>query len=277
MIIHTVSLIGQRQSNEDHHYVFENINKEKNLIDINLYSIFDGHGGKGISKYLKDNYWSYFIKDNKNIHLKKKEFIKYVTDIHNIIQDKLSKEVPSSKISGSTSLTSYFFKYNNKIYYYIINTGDSRAIICNRNNISIPLSKDHKPIMYDEKKRITELGGTIKFDAGDWRIKDLSVSRAFGDFDGQPFIVSIPDIYRYELNTGDKFMVMACDGLWDVLSNQEVVDFILEELDKLKKNKSTNGIGKNNIARTLAEYAIQKGSYDNITIILIFFSKYDSK
>jgi serine/threonine protein phosphatase PrpC len=100
----------------------------------------------------------------------------------------------------------------------------------------------------------------------------LSVSRAFGDLDSLPYITSQPDIFRYELLSNDKFMIIACDGLWDIMSNQEVVEFILEELNKLSnKNKTTNGNGKNNIAKLLGEYAIQKGSYDNITIIIVFF------
>jgi serine/threonine protein phosphatase PrpC len=272
MIVHTVSLLGKRPSNEDNHIIFENINNQKtDMVDINLYSIFDGHGGKGISKYLKENYGNYFVKKDLLHHpSKKSEYTKYIKKVHQDIQERLVKDIPSSKIAGSTALSSVFFKYNNKIYYYIINTGDSRAVICNRYNIAIPLTKDHKPICYEEKKRITELGGTIKFDAGDWRIKDLSVSRAFGDMDTQPYVSHMPDIFRYELNN-DRFMIMACDGLWDVLSNQDVVDFILDELDKIKKNKSTNGSGRNNIAKSLGEYAIQKGSQDNITIIIIFF------
>jgi serine/threonine protein phosphatase PrpC len=274
MIVHTVSLIGQRPSNEDHHIIIENINSENtNILDINLYAIFDGHGGKGVSKYLKDNYGNYFCKKDLLYHpTKKSEYIKYIKKIYQILQDKISKEVSSSKIAGSTALSIIFYKYNNKIYYYTLNTGDSRAILCNKYNIAIPLTKDHKPISYEEKKRITELGGVIKFDAGDWRIKDLSVSRAFGDIDTKEFVIQTPDIIRYELNLSDKFIVMACDGLWDVLSNQDVIDFILEELDKLKKNKSTNGSGKNNIAKNLGEYAIQKGSYDNVTIIIIFLT-----
>jgi serine/threonine protein phosphatase PrpC len=273
MLVHSISLIGQRPSNEDHHFIFENINNDNpDVTDINLYSIFDGHGGKGVSKYLKENMPKFLLKKDFIYHpTKKNEYSKYIKIIHDHLQDKLTREVTASKNSGSTALNTIFFKNNNKKYYYICNVGDSRAVLCNRNNLGIPLTKDHKPISYEEKKRITGLGGKIVYDAGDWRIKDLSVSRAFGDLDAHPFVKPIPDIYRYELDSRDKFMVMACDGLWDVLGNQEVVDFVLEELDKIKKNKTTNGGGKNNIAKTLGEYAIQKGSYDNITIIIIFF------
>jgi serine/threonine protein phosphatase PrpC len=273
MIVHSTSLIGQRPSNEDHHFIYENINGENTSnMDINFYAIFDGHGGKGVSKFLKDKLPSYFVKKDLLYHpTKKTEYYKYIKKVINNVQEKLIKEVPTSKNSGSTSLTSIFYNHNNKKYFYVINIGDSRMIKCNKYNIGIQLTKDHKPISYEEKKRISELGGKIIYDQGDWRIKDLSVSRAFGDLDAMPFVYPLPDIFRYESEPNDKFIVMACDGLWDVMSNQDVVDFILEELDKLKKNKTTNGGGKNNIAKLLGEYAIQKGSYDNITIIIVFF------
>ena len=72
------------------------------------------------------------------------------------------------------------------------------------------------------------MNGKIQFDGHDWRIKDLSLSRAFGDLDASPFVTHEPEIYKYKLSSKDKFMVLACDGLWDVLSNQEVVNFVLE-------------------------------------------------
>jgi serine/threonine protein phosphatase PrpC len=271
MIVHSVSLIGQRPSNEDHHIMIDNISGDNNTIcNINLYSIFDGHGGKGVSKFLKDNLPKYFLKKDSDPS-KKYDYCKYIKKVYDTIQNTLSKDVNSAKNAGSTALSTIFYKLGNKTYYYIINVGDSRAVLCNKYNIAIPLSKDHKPISFEEKQRITLLGGKIVFDAGDWRIKDLSVSKAFGDLDALPYISHVPDIFHNKLSSSDKFIVLACDGLWDIMSNQDVVDFILEELHKLKKNKSTNGSGKNNIARTLGEYAIQKGSYDNITIIIIFF------
>ena len=130
-------------------------------------------------------------------------------------------------------------------------------------NIAEQLSQDHKPNSPEERKRIEELGGVVEFDGSDWRIRNLSLSRAFGDLDCKPYVTHLPQIYEYEVNKNDKFLVLACDGLWDVLSNQDVVDFIISCLSiKIK----------NNIARLLAEYAIEKGSMDNVTVIIYFFN-----
>ena len=101
----------------------------------------------------------------------------------------------------------------------------------------------------------------------------MSVSRAFGDLDNK-FISQIPDIFDYKIMY-EKFIVMACDGVWDVLNNQEVIDYILESYDNIiqqnKKIVDMKGKSDNNIANLLADYAIKKKSTDNISIYILFF------
>ena len=147
-----------------------------------------------------------------------------------------------------------------------------RNCICSKNNIAVQLSKDHKPNTPEEKKRIEQLGGQIKFDGYDFRINDLSVSRAFGDITATPYITHLPQIFKYEYKN-DKFHILACDGLWDVMSNQDVVDFVLTELDNnnIYTSKDYHKLNKINIAKKLATHAIDIGSFDNITIIIGFF------
>ena len=69
-------------------------------------------------------------------------------------------------------------------------------------------------------------------------------------------------IYRYKLSSGDKFIIKACDGLWDVVSNQEAIDFVID-----LQNKNFKG----NFSKALCDYAYGKGSLDNITTIVYFF------
>ena len=144
---------------------------------------------------------------------------------------------------------------------WMINVGDSRGVLCKHNNSVLQLTEDHKPNDVNEKKRISQLGGKIYYDGYDWRIKDLSLSRAFGDIEAKPYVSHLPQIYRYKLNDNDKFVIFACDGLWDVLSNKKAVNFVL----KLQQMNF-----KGNIAAKLAEYAILEGSYDNVTVVILF-------
>lgn len=272
MITHSISLIGKRDNNEDQHDIIINLDGKNNFNNINYFAVYDGHGGKQVSKYLKENLSNYFTSKYKNYNIENiNKFKSYVNKVYDHIQTKLETKFKVFSYNvGSTALNIIFYKSNNKIKYYINNVGDCRCVKCNKNNIAIPLTKDHKPNSYDEKKRIEKLDGKIYFDGYDWRIGDLSVSRAFGDIDNYPYVSYKPDIYNGELKSDDKFIILACDGLWDVLSNQDVIDFILEQMDDIKISNSMLGNSINNIAYNLGNYAINKGSLDNISIVIIF-------
>lgn len=272
------SLIGKRCNNEDQYDIILNgDNKNKKLNCINFFAVYDGHNGNKVSKFLKENLSKYFLKKNIKYPLPDS----YIYKIFDHLQKKLSIEHKDFAYTcGSTCLAIIFYLYNKKKYIHVINLGDCRAIIC-KNNLAVPLTKDHKPNWPDEKKRIEKLGGQITFDGVDFRIGSMSVSRSFGDIDEAPYISFKPDIFRYKITQEDNFICLACDGLWDVLENHDVVNFIMDKI-KLEKNKkytvdlkenqyNINNIdARVNIAKSLAEYAIEKGSLDNITVIIIF-------
>lgn len=266
MHIHSVSMKGKRKQNEDNHSIILNLNNNNpDLNMLNFFGIFDGHGGKHISSFVNKNLPKYFT--NKSKFGINRKFINNVHDhINNIMRKTYKKE---SYNCGTTGLYIIHKIVNNNDIIYVVNLGDSRAVIC-RDNIAIPLTKDHKPNFPEERNRIESLGGNIYPDGDDWRIIDLSVSRAFGDFNATPFITHTPDIFKYKLSPCDKFIIMGCDGLWDVIDNQQAVNFVLSNSYDLKTNERIN---KNiNIAKKLAEYAMNEGSTDNITVIIIFLS-----
>ena len=270
MWYHLASIQGKRPYNEDEIFIDINLDNKNNNQPINLFSIFDGHGGNDISKYLKKNLYQYFI--NKNIDCeisKSSKFNKYIIKIFDYVQQSLTNYNIPSKNTGSTALLSIFYSNKN---FKIINLGDCRAIMCNDNNIAIPLTKDHKPTSFDEYERIINLNGKIiKEKNDDARINGMAVSRAFGDLDAKPHVSHVPDIFDYT-TVGYKFLVMACDGLWDVLDNQEVVDFILSQIKTLNYKENYTSIkAKNNIATKLVNLAYERGSEDNISCIIIFF------
>ena len=274
MITHTISLIGKRESNEDQHNTFVNLNNTSNDINpINFFCIFDGHGGKDISKYLNKNLPPYFMSTfNKFYKQKDSKIKKYIEKVYDHIESKLEKKFKNISYNvGSTALTSFFYNVNNIIYYYVINVGDCRAVLCNSKNIPIQLTKDHKPNAYEERIRIEKLNGKIYYDGFDWRISDLSVSKSFGDMDALPFVSHKPDVFKYKLNKNDKFLILACDGLWDVISNQDACNFVLDNINSSDITSNNISNSNKNIAFNLANYAINNGSTDNVSIIIIFF------
>ena len=160
--------------------------------------------------------------------------------------------------------------------FYVANAGDSRAVLC-RNGIAVPLSEDHKPNDPRESERIVKAGGTVEESQGGARTHyrvngNLNLSRAIGDLeykknaDLQPheqMITSTPDVVRMERSADDEFIVLGCDGVWDVLTNDDCVHFVrsrLAEGKALKEiceeiadeclspdPKATQGIGADNI------------------------------
>ncbi|KAL6774085.1 hypothetical protein ACKKBG_A23710 [Auxenochlorella protothecoides x Auxenochlorella symbiontica] len=124
---------------------------------------------------------------------------------------------------------------------FVANAGDSRAVLARR-GVAVPLSHDHKPSAAGERARIMAAGGFVSEVGGITRVNgNLNLSRAIGDlrYKANPaleakdqIITAQPDLCVEALVPGDRFMVLACDGIWDVMSNQQVVDFVGARLDE---------------------------------------------
>jgi serine/threonine protein phosphatase PrpC len=277
MHIHTISLIGPRPKNEDDLFYNLNLNSVSTSSDkkrnANIIGIFDGHGGPLVSKYLKEHLPKYFYADTNTLFSSKRH--DYIKKVFDRMQEKLIKDVPQCKQMGSTALILNLEKGKSDSYYLqVVNIGDCRAVLCNEYNIAMSLTKDHKPMQWEEKIRIEALGGKIVKDVGDDpRINGLAVSRAFGDLDVLPYVSHVPEIFDYRINATSKFVILGCDGVWDVLSSQDAVDFVIKEMmlnPTHLENYHTHT--QKNIAKKLGEYALKKGSGDNISIIILFFS-----
>jgi protein phosphatase 2C len=267
MLVYMVSLKGLRNSNEDMHTISINHNKENTkYAEVNVYGVYDGHGGKFVSTFLSNNLPIFFLSQKVVYPLKKD----YVHTVYNKIQEILfTKYEDKATESGSTCLIVCHFKKNGIQYLNILNTGDSRCVLCNSDNIAVPLTKDHKPDWPEEKNRILKLGGTITNDDGTPRIGSLSVSRAFGDKDESQYVTHLPDIFLYTLTDTDRFIIIACDGLWDVMSSDIAINLVIHHCYDADMKRINHEI---NIARKLAEKGIELGSTVNITCIGVFFS-----
>jgi len=241
-----ISLKGIRRTNEDKHRIFNNGK-------IIIMYVCDGHGGGDVSNIVDIYLHKIFSSNDLMAIINKYGVSNFIYNTFNYIQMILENIYTTiANRQGTTCILSVC--YNGKIY--TANTGDSRGILCGHNNTITILSSDHKPTNTKEYDRIKKIGGEneIRYDMSDevWRIKDLSLSRAFGDLYGRPFIIHNPDITITNYNKDD-IIVLACDGLWDILSPQDVYVFI-------KHNKLS--------AKLLAHHALNLGSTDNVSIII---------
>ena len=144
--------------------------------------------------------------------------------------------LPEHKIqAGCTAVVGLI--RDNKIY--VANAGDSRAVLC-RGGLAVALSDDHKPAQEREKSRIEAAGGFIADIGGVCRVNgNLNLSRAIGDlkYKGnhelqrhEQIITAHPDVMVESIGPNDEFLLLACDGVWDVMSNQQAIDFIRQRM-----------------------------------------------
>ena len=243
------SVVGRRDENQDAHIIKSNHNMK-------IIGIMDGHGDSDfVSRYLEKHIPHYYLKKNppfdKHFHI----------ETFKKIQKKIL-EHPEGFVNGSTCLLMFLYKEHNNIILNTVNLGDCRLVLLYDNGYKC-ITTDHKPDDEREQKRIKDLGGNIYVDdEGVHRICKLSVSKVFGDGDSQPYVSSEPEIFYDVLTSNTKFIVMACDGLWDEIKN--------EELPKLFKKYE----GKN-YAVELVNEALRRGSTDNISVIVIKINDFE--
>lgn len=144
---------------------------------------------------------------------------------------------------------------------YVASTGDSRAVLC-RAGCAVPLTHDHKPTDPAEQERIRRCGGFVS-DNG--RVNGiLAVSRAIGDSALQPCVTWEPELVAHPLlPRDDEFVILACDGVWDVLTSQQAVTLLRDVRDPGRA------------ACVLRDYAFMLGSSDNISVVVLRFVWFD--
>ncbi|EDO31490.1 predicted protein, partial [Nematostella vectensis] len=174
--------------------------------------------------------------------------------------------------SGTTAIVA-LVKDNNLT---VANVGDSRCVLC-RNGIALDMSIDHKPEDEKELNRIHKAGGKVTCEG---RVNGgLNLSRALGDhsYKGQSElgaheqqITAMPDIRQTTLTEADEFMVIACDGIWNVKNSQEVVDFVKQEMKNGEENLSS--ICEKLFDACLAPDTSGDGAgCDNMTCVIVSF------
>jgi len=166
------------------------------------------------------------------------------------------------------------------------NVGDSRAIL-SRSGKAIDLTKDHKPTLESERKRILQAGGRIFLDdTGCHRVMNLSLSRAIGDGFSKPIVSPEPDIRRFRVEEGgDEFILLASDGLWDVMSSQDAVNFVHARLNEaratcegMNKKERVKRLAKarESMADIIVQEAMRCGTADNTSVVMVWLKKDDA-
>ena len=108
-------------------------------------------------------------------------------------------------------------------------------------------------------------------DQGIFRVNgNLALSRAIGDRSERPIVTAEPEIISVPIEDGvDEFILLASDGLWDVMDSQDAVDYVKSVLSHLQED----GYDRDMIATSIVEEALRRGTYDNITVLIIWLDQ----
>ncbi|KAG7384675.1 hypothetical protein PHYBOEH_009349 [Phytophthora boehmeriae] len=269
-----------------------------------FFAVYDGHGGDEASAFLGDVLHhniieSFYLKKaelktlvNQPVEELQSMITKRLVDAFERTDDEFLNESERPQ-AGSTATTVFVAGK----YMFVANVGDSRTVL-SRKGKAVRLSNDHKPSRRDEAQRIRDTGGFVIHG----RIMgELAVSRAFGDapfktfdlpeppkenvdskprsdYDSQelpvnpneilkgPLVIPTPEITITELSDDDEFVLLASDGLYDVLKDQEAVDFMRQKIAQLGDVQRA--------VEAIVEYAIfHQRSTDNVTAVVVMFKE----
>ncbi|CAO3695766.1 unnamed protein product [Rhizopus stolonifer] len=201
-----------------------------------FFGVYDGHGGSSVAKYTG---LTLHNRVRESVHFDKKEYVEALTKAYLALDKELSEDQSfMGDPSGCTAVTALITPDQKSIF--VANAGDSRSII-STNGKSKALSYDHKPSDPKENERINNAGGFVDFN----RVNgNLALSRAIGDFEfkknddlppEKQAVTCYPDVIEHTLTEEDEFFVLACDGIWDCMTNQQVVNFIRQHLAEKTK------------------------------------------
>ncbi|KAG7228084.1 hypothetical protein INR49_005707 [Caranx melampygus] len=261
------SMQGWRVEMEDAHTAV--VGLPHGLTDWSFFAVYDGHAGSRVANYCSGHLLEHIlsgggdfgsgpgsvegVKDGiRSGFLNIDEYMRSFTDLRQGLDR-----------SGSTAVCVLL----SPTHLYFINCGDSRAVLSRDSKVGFS-TQDHKPCNPREKERIQNAGGSVMIQ----RVNgSLAVSRALGDYDykcvdgkgpTEQLVSPEPEVCVLERAAeGDEFVVLACDGIWDVMSNEELCEFVrsrLQVCDDLEK-----------VCNSVVDTCLHKGSRDNMSVVLL--------
>ena len=278
-----------KENNQDNYFIYKNFMNKKDYIYM---SVCDGHGVEGhfVSDFIKETL-PYDMSENlKNYNIltdkekEKEKIYQIIKETFILANEKLvDNEEINSLFSGSTCVSLIYTP--EKII--VPNIGDSRAVMGRLINKetneykAIELSRDHKPTEKDEAQRIIENDGRIQPFTEDgefvgpervWikeeEVPGLAMTRSFGDRVAATVgVMSEPEIKEFKYEEGDKFIIIASDGIWEFISSQECVNIIKDYYDKNDLKGCVEYLYQESSKRWLKEEEV----IDDTTLILVFF------
>ena len=285
---------GHKKINQDSYIHEKNIN---GVVNFNIFGVLDGHGDFG---HLASN----FVKGYILNRIKNHPSIKYLNDTKKIYKVLTSREyhiitnifldadiqIKKEKFNCEMSGTTCILVFQLDEHLICANTGDSRAILIYdespNNNLTqtkvFPLSIDSKPENPGEKERIIACGGEIdqmvdedNIGVGPYRIwikgeqyPGIAMSRSIGDMDAKTVgVIPNPQFIEYTLNSKSKYMLVCSDGIFEFISNEEVMNIA----NTFYSKNDIFGLCKTLTDKSTELWLKDDNYVDDITVVAVFF------
>lgn len=266
------SMQGWRVEMEDAHTAV--IGLPHGLEPWSFFAVYDGHAGSQVARYCCEHLLEH-ITSNSDFQggggeeEEEEPSVECVTSgiRTGFLQiDEHMREMSERNRSGSTAVGAMI----SPCRIFLINCGDSRGLLSRAGVVHFS-TQDHKPSNPLEKQRIQNAGGSVMIQ----RVNgSLAVSRALGDFDykcvsgkgpTEQLVSPEPEVYAIERSGAeDEFIILACDGIWDVMTNEELCDFVRSRL------QVTEDLER--VCNEIVDTCLYKGSRDNMSVVLVCFS-----
>ncbi|KAL0394195.1 UNVERIFIED_CONTAM: putative protein phosphatase 2C 6 [Sesamum latifolium] len=271
-------LIGDR--------VIDGVTSRLSHLTGHFFGVYDGHGGSQVANYCRDRIHSALteeleiimnnMNDGSNKDNCEQQWTRALTRCFIKVDDEIGGRARLEPVAPETVGSTAVVAIVCSSHIIVANCGDSRAVLC-RGKQPMALSVDHKPNREDEYARIEAAGGKVIQWNGHRVFGVLAMSRSIGDRYLKPWIIPDPEVMFVPRTREDECLILASDGLWDVMTNEEVCDMARKRILLWHKNNgvtpSDRGEGVDPAAQAAAEYlanrALQKGSKDNISVVVV--------
>ncbi|KAG2393722.1 hypothetical protein C9374_007253 [Naegleria lovaniensis] len=248
-----------RRTNEDGHCMIDRFRGKEGE---GFFAIYDGHGGRGAVNIVQSRFHNIFESELNDMENSQQSELIDVTQVYNQAYSRMDAELKLQEIlyNGATSITCYVrpLPSSKKRFLYVANCGDARVVISKKDGTAERLTYDHKASDEGEVKRIKAKNGFVAYN----RVNGvLSVTRSFGDHAMKEWVISEPYHSFVDLTENEyDYLILACDGVWDVISDQDCVNLIHE---------NANTMNCQQLAEFILKRSLSLGSTDNISIIII--------
>uniref|UniRef100_A0A7S1XHN3 PPM-type phosphatase domain-containing protein n=1 Tax=Erythrolobus australicus TaxID=1077150 RepID=A0A7S1XHN3_9RHOD len=243
-----------RPSMEDGHIILDEFRGRENEA---FFGVYDGHGGRAAVEIVVSALHAAFERELERGHPVERAFFEAYSSVDALLEEQ------KCYLVGTTSVTCYVcVDADGKRVLYTANVGDARAVLCYENGRVQRLSYDHKADDAAELRRISDSGGFVAAK----RVNGvLAVSRALGDHALKNVVICAPHVTKQPLEEEGLVLVLACDGLWDVVSDEEIAKL-------LNDKRRARALDAHQMSKKLVKTALERGSTDNISVLCVRLS-----